>query len=196
MKRIGIYAGTFNPVHAGHIGFALQAIKAAQLDAVYFLPERKPRQKIGVEHFAHRVAMLKRATWPHRRLKVLELEDVSFTVKQTMPRLLRKFGDAQLVFLVGSDVVNFVPTWPNAQQLLQQSELVIGIRSDADSERVQSALNDWAIKPQASTVIQSVAPAVSSSDIREALYQRSHIPGMLKSVQRYSNKHWLYVSVA
>src|SRR5581483_3364510 len=87
MKRIGIYSGVFDPVHAGHIGFALQAVERAGLDKVYFLPERRPYHKQGVEHFGHRVAMLKRATRPHPALSVLELEDISFTVERTLPKL-------------------------------------------------------------------------------------------------------------
>src|SRR5207237_1081890 len=131
-KRIGIYSGSFDPVHAGHLSFALQAIEQAQLDAVYFLPERRPRNKQGVEHFGHRVAMLDKAVKPHRKLQVLELEDVSLTVASTLPRLLKRFPRAQLVFLMGSDVTQYLPTWPNAARLLQQVELVVGVRA-ADS---------------------------------------------------------------
>lgn len=42
MSRIGIYSGSFNPVHAGHIAFALQALESANLKTIYFLPERRP----------------------------------------------------------------------------------------------------------------------------------------------------------
>src|SRR4051812_40769392 len=82
-KRIGIYAGTFNPVHTGHVAFALQAVKEANLDEVYFVPERQPRGKAGVEHFGHRVAMLKRALRPYKQFDVLELVDVNMTVNRT-----------------------------------------------------------------------------------------------------------------
>ena len=50
MARIGIYAGTFDPVHAGHVAFALQSLEAAKLDRVYFLPERRPRGKRQVKN--------------------------------------------------------------------------------------------------------------------------------------------------
>jgi nicotinate-nucleotide adenylyltransferase len=70
-NRIGIYSGTFDPVHSGHISFALQSLKAAKLDKVYFLPERRPRNKQQVEHFGHRVAMLKRAIKPYPEFNVL-----------------------------------------------------------------------------------------------------------------------------
>ena len=194
--RIGIYAGTFNPVHAGHIAFALQSIAAANLDMVYFLPERRPREKETVEHFGHRVAMVTRATEPHRQLGVLDLVDINFSVKRTLPHLLKEFPDSQLVFLMGSDVVPSVPQWPHIDQLLEKSELVVGVRAGHDMDELKTMITSWSPAPRAVTIFDSYAPGVSSSVIREALQKRQPTQGLLPSVQRYSNHHWLYVSVA
>jgi nicotinate-nucleotide adenylyltransferase len=196
IKRIGIYSGTFNPVHAGHVSFALQAAVAAQLDAVYFLPERRPRNKQSVEHFAHRVAMLKRAVALHRRLHVLELEHVNFTVAATLPRLQKRFPKAELVFLMGSDVVPFIATWPNSTQLLKQCGLVVGVRAADNAAIVQESIQRWQVQPTSLAVIESHAAHVSSRKIREALQRREYIPGILRSVERYSSRNWLYISLA
>ncbi len=197
LKRIGIYSGAFDPVHAGHIAFALQALRQAQLDEVYFLPERRPRNKLGVEHFAHRVAMLKQATLPYRQLDVLESVEVSFSVKTTLPMLKQKFKKAQLVFLFGSDTVLDLPNWPYASQLLKSCELVVAVRArkETATRKLQAAISDWVTPPKAATVLSSYAPAVSSTVIREALRQRQPTAGLLKSVARYSDHHWLYVSI-
>ena len=194
--RIGLYSGTFDPVHAGHISFALQALESANLDQIYFLPERRPRSKIGTEHFAHRVAMIKRASRPHKKLHVVELEDVSFSVAQTLPRLQKRFKNAQLVFMVGSDVIEFMPSWPNSNQLFKQTELVVGLRDSHDQVMVQALIESWPVKPQAITTIASCAPQVSSRKVREALRRREHVPGLLQSVWRYSERNWLYISLA
>jgi nicotinate-nucleotide adenylyltransferase len=193
--RIGIYAGTFNPVHAGHIAFALQAIEAANIDMVYFMPERRPRAKDEVEHFGHRMAMLRRASEPHSKLDLLDLVDVNFSVQRTLPQLQHEFIDSQLVFLVGSDVVPTMPDWPHVAQLFKQSELVVGVRADDDLESIKALISDWTKTPQAVTIFNSYAPSVSSRVIREALQKRQPTHGLLPSVQRYSNHHWLYVSV-
>ena len=133
--RIGIYSGTFNPVHSGHVTFALQALQTAKLDKVYFLPERRPRYKQHVEHYGHRVAMIRQALQLHPKLDVLETDDVSFTVSRTLPRLELQFPGAQLVFLMGSDVVTHLHAWPGADILLARSELAVGLRADgADRE--------------------------------------------------------------
>lgn len=196
MKRIGIYSGTFDPVHAGHVSFALQALSEANLDVVYFLPERRPRDKGGVEHFGHRVAMLKRASRPHRKLRVLELEDVSFSVATTLPRLQKRFPKAQLVFLLGSDVAMRIPEWANVEQLLKKTELVVGVRSADKQVLIQESIDRWVTQPRQVKVIESHAPAISSRKIREALRKREYVPGLLRSVEKYSNRNWLYVSLA
>lgn len=193
-KRIGIYAGSFDPVHAGHVTFALQALQAAQLDELYFVPERQPRGKQGVEHFGHRVAMLKRALQPHPQCEVLETVDVNLNVARTLPRLQQEFPDAQLVFLFGSEVAQALPDWPNVAQLLSVAELVIGVRDEADRHRLKTCIGEWPQQPHI-TLIESYAPEVSSDAVRSALYQRKPQAGLLKSVERYSDRNWLYVSV-
>ncbi|MDL2341627.1 MAG: adenylyltransferase/cytidyltransferase family protein [Patescibacteria group bacterium] len=195
-QRIGIYAGTFDPIHAGHIAFALQALEQAKLDKIYFLPERRPRHKPSVEHFAHRVAMIKQASLPYQQFYVLESVEVSFTIKRTLPMLQQKFKHAQLVFLFGSDAVAGLPDWPYAKQLLTTSELVIAARQGDDTTQLQTAIASWPHQPQAAVMLTSYAPSVSSSLVRAALRARQPAAGLLQSVARYSDHHWLYVSVS
>ncbi len=195
-KKIGIYAGTFDPVHAGHITFALQALHAAKLDKLYFLPERRPRNKQHVEHFGHRVAMLMHAAVPHPQFEVLELVDASFSVERTLPRLEREFAGNQLVFLFGSDVVTSLADWPKADRLLASSELVIGLRHKDDRDSVHKIIEAWPTQPQVVTMFDSYAPGVSSGLVREALRKRQSTQGLLTSVERYNDRHWLYVSLS
>jgi nicotinate-nucleotide adenylyltransferase len=194
-KRIGIYAGTFNPVHAGHIAFALQALKEANLDKIYFVPERQPRGNPGVEHFGHRVAMLKRATKPHPQFDVLELVDINLTVVRTLPKLQQLFRGHQLVFLFGSDAAASIPYWPNVTQMLNGSELVIALREQDSQEDIEKQIADWPVRAVRTTIFRSYAPKVSSRRVREALYRRRRAEGLLRSVERYSDRHWLYVSL-
>lgn len=196
MKRIGIYAGTFDPVHAGHIAFALQSLEAANLDEVYFLPERRPRQKENVEHFAHRTAMLKNAIKPYPEFKVLELVELNFSVQRTLPKLESMFNKKELVFLFGSDVAKTLADWPDVDRLFDTSEIVIGMRSNDNLIQIKQIIENWSTHPKAITVFDSYAPDVSSGKIRAALRSRRQTAGSLKSVERYSNRHWLYVSLA
>jgi nicotinate-nucleotide adenylyltransferase len=193
-RKIGVYAGTFDPVHTGHIAFALQALQVGHLDAVYFLPERQPRGKQGVEHFAHRVGMLRQASQPHPQFHVLEFPDINFSTERTLPRLRKRFPNDTLVFLFGSDIVPHLMAWPNVVPLLVDCELVIGVRNQDDSENIKREISNWPIQPTSLTIFPSYAPEVSSGTVREALRKRTQTAGLLSSVQKYSNHHWLYVS--
>ena len=196
MNRIGIYAGTFDPVHTGHITFALQAIEAAKLDRLYFLPERRPRGKQQVEHFGHRVAMLKRALKPHPQFDLLELVDVNFSIERTLPYLSSRFLADELVFLFGSDVVPGLAGWPKADRLLKSGEFVIGLRSQDDRSKIRAIVEAWPHQPKTVTMFDSYAPGVSSGKVRAGLRARRQPKGLLRSVEQYSNRHWLYVSLS
>jgi nicotinate-nucleotide adenylyltransferase len=178
------------------MAFALQALRAAKLDQVYFLPERRPRNKQQVEHFGHRVGMLNRATKPYPEFEVLELVDVSFSVERTLSFLQGLFPDDDLVFLFGSDIIPNLAEWPHADKLLESSELVIGLRFKDDRATIHKIVESWQVQPQTVTIFESFAPEVSSGKVREALRKRQAAAGLLKSVERYSDHHWLYVSLA
>ncbi len=194
-RRIGIYSGTFNPVHAGHVSFALQALKGAKLDRVYLMPERYRPHKIDVAHYGHRVAMIRQAIKPHRSLGIIENSDITFSVAKTLPKLINQFKDAKLVFLMGSDTLSNLPQWEGVNHLLKGSELVIGVR-EGDEAAITSWLAALPLKPSAVHLITSLKPAVSSTKIREALRRDEHTDGILPSVRRYSNRNWLYISLA
>lgn len=194
-KRIGIYAGVFNPVHAGHIAFALQSMKAAKLDGVVFVPERNPRFKPETEHFAHRVAMLKRAIRPHKNMAVLELVDRRFTVERTWPQLEAIFAGDTLVLLTGSDAALQIPEWSRASRMLSTCELVVGVRSNHELTSVAQRVMSWDVTPQRLHIFESYAADVSSGAVREALRERTEAKGLLRSVQQYATRNWLYVSL-
>jgi nicotinate-nucleotide adenylyltransferase len=188
-KRIGIFAGTFDPIHSGHINFALLAAEQAGLDTIYFMPERRPRHKKYVEHYGHRVAMARRALKPHPKLEVLETDDISFTVGRTLRRLESQFAGKELVFLAGSDVAPFIAAWQHGEKLLARHELVVGLRG-TDRSTLQLG-----IMPKDLHLIADTTHDVSSGLVREALRTRQSVRGLLASVAQYSNRNWLYVSV-
>ncbi|HEX8349943.1 MAG TPA: nicotinate-nicotinamide nucleotide adenylyltransferase [Hymenobacter sp.] len=192
--RVGIFAGAFDPVHAGHVAFALQAMTFANLDEVVFVPERRPRHKPGVEHYAHRVAMLKQAIRPHRQFSVMELVDRHITVTRTLPQLHAIFKNCQLVLLTGSDVAPHIASWPYAKRLLTDMELVVGMRQGDDQTVLLETIAGWPAQPRDLLVMESYAPAISSRHIRVALRTDKPVRGLLASVKQYAEREWLYVS--
>ncbi len=199
MTRIGIFSGTFDPVHAGHVAFALRSIETADLDTVYFIPEAMPRRKSGVTHYAHRVAMLRLALRPYQKLQVLELPDKQFSMQKTVPRLRAKFGDASLHMLVGSDVLAMLSSeeareqWPGYEQLLTQFKLVVGVRSELEQVAIQEMLVK--LQPEGFTV-ETKRRHISSRSIRRAIMQGNQENDLFSSLEAYVRTNWLYVSPA
>lgn len=199
-KRIGIFPGTFDPVHAGHLTFALQAISEARLDAVYFLPERQPRSKPTVEHFGHRTAMLTRAIRPHKKLGILELPDSYFDVQRTLPKLQKEFADNYLFFLMGSDTVLKMNSqdWSDEDlvNLMGKIGLVIGLRAGHQQALITQTLRELPMPPRVIRILDVPAKNISSSTIREACRMNKSVDGLLASVKRYARHNWLYVSLS
>lgn len=195
-KRIGIFSGVFDPVHSGHIDFALEAAKKTGLDEVYFLVEPKPRRKTGVTHLAHRIAMIKLATAPHNNLKVLDLPDKQFSVVKTLPRLKQHFGDAQLVFIAGSDMLKHMHDWPLIAQMLQQMGLIVGMRGHDNITDVQELLTNLPVRPNDLQIMKSPHVSISSGQIRLNIIKNKQAKGLSPKVIEYIKQNWLYSVVS
>lgn len=190
-KRIGIFSGSFDPVHKGHIAFALSSLEQAKLDAVYFAPETKPRRKPHVSHISHRVTMLDLATRSLHRLHVLDLTARYFTPKSTVSKLQQMFPGAEIVLLMGSDMLEHLHTWKHVDYMLSHVELAVGVRSDSDAERVSRLLSELPVQPKA-TIIHTELSMASSSQARSALRGGGTSNEVTASVQAYAKKNWLY----
>lgn len=176
MKCVGIYPGSFDPVHEGHLAFARAALSAGELDEVVFLPEMKPRGKPQISPLAVRIRALKAKTAQYQRLQVMSLPIERFTVADTLAVLQSKFKDARLVLLVGSDIVDtFQYRWPGIDTLLHSVDLIIGLRDSHTAQDIAKLVADLEaeLKFQIDySIIITPYAHLASSKIRtdEALY--------------------------
>lgn len=194
--RIGVYVGAFDPVHAGHLGFALQATEVADLDEVIFLPERHPRGNPAPEHYAHRIAMLKQAVRPHPRLAVMEVPESRFLTRRTLPHIRSLYPRAQLVLLTGADDIGAVLAWPHVKTMFRHMELLVGTGEVPDEAAVHERLLLAAAHPKQLFVMPLYAPDISSTTVRQAIRSGGYTRGLLESVRHYAAREWLYVSAA
>lgn len=164
MKRIGIYPGTFDPIHAGHIAFAQEAMRTCKLDEVIFLPEHSPRYKTGVTDIIHRTALIRLATQDMPQLSVEILSSLQFSVKDTLQELRALRSNARLTLLVGSDVAQTLSSWQNVNTLLRDLSLVIGIREGDGEKALARELRNLA--NDQITFVTTRHASVSSSAIR------------------------------
>ena len=189
--RVGIFAGTFDPIHRGHVAFALAALKQARLDKIVFLPERSPRGKFGVSDFKHRIDMVRLALRPYRKLSALALNDEQFTVERTLPQLQQRYAGAELVMLFGSDVVRtFGFRWPGLEQLLASTALAISLRAGEAEADMRTFLHDVGLTPTI-TIIEGPHAHLSATEVR-----KGNLHGLEPIVRAYIEQHALYGSAA
>jgi nicotinate-nucleotide adenylyltransferase len=191
-NRIGLFRGTFDPIHSGHIAFALQAISLAKLSEVYFLPEQTPKHKQAVESFENRLAMISQAIKPYENLGLLKLPDMNGSVERILPDLKGKFGDARLVFLMGSDVAKTIYHWPDVDALCTGNELFIGMRRGDDINGLKQMLAALTIKPVASTTVDATDPAITSSAVRQQMERGIQADKLPENVHKYAISRHLY----
>lgn len=123
MTRIGIFGGTFDPIHVGHLAVASAAVHALQLDQVLFVVAHRPWQKVGTRQISDsglRLAMVAAATADRPDLVASSLEidrgGSSYSV-DTVEQLRAELPEAELVLVVGSDVVAGLHTWHRYEEL-------------------------------------------------------------------------------
>lgn len=138
MARIGIYSGAFDPVHDGHLQFALYAARQCELDRVMFMPEPEPRLKQGVKALQHRQNMVTIATAQHKKLGSILLDQTQFTIDKTLPVLQSRFSGSELFFLLGDDVIENLINWPHLHVLINSCSFIIGLRKKTAEDVVHT----------------------------------------------------------
>ncbi|MFB4166541.1 nicotinate-nucleotide adenylyltransferase [Virgibacillus sp. JSM 102003] len=128
MKSIGILGGTFDPPHLGHLIIAEEVRMALKLDEVWFIPSQEPPHKekayIGAPH---RVEMVNRAidSNPSFKLNTIEVSrsGKSFTF-DTMKLLTNENPDVKFYFIIGADMVEYLPKWNHINDLVDMVKFV------------------------------------------------------------------------
>ena len=116
MKKMGLFGGSFDPIHKGHVSMALRLAQAMELDGVVLMPTFVPPHKIRetMASAAHRLAMCRLVADEHPLLQVSDLElkrgGASFTV-DTLTALCEQYPDTQWYLLVGADMFTTLRSW-------------------------------------------------------------------------------------
>lgn len=133
LQRIGVYGGTFDPVHNGHLRVAAAILENFALDQLLFVPAFVPPHKRGqtISAAHHRYAMLALATAHEARLLIstIELEAPArpYTI-ETLGHLQMQHPGARLFFVMGMDSFRDVPLWRAHEQLLTEFSIIVATR--------------------------------------------------------------------
>ncbi len=132
-RKIGIFGGSFNPVHNGHIRIAEEAMKACRLSEVWLIPAGDPYMKAGTDMLAssERLRILKLAVSGIPGFSVnpieVEREGESYTV-DTLRELTREHPDCRFFLIVGEDAFSQMPLWKSPEEILKLAELIVAGR--------------------------------------------------------------------
>ncbi len=197
--RIGVFGGTFDPIHHGHLAMAEECRAVLDLDLVLFMPAGQPPHKRGrkIAPVADRVAMVELAiaSNPFFRLSRVDVDRVgpSYTVGSLEALRLEWGPKARFWFLMGADSLADVLTWREPARLIELCRVVAVNRPDApppDPSRLERAL------PGASAridVVEMPAMAISSTDLRARVAAGRPIKYQVpEAVERYILEHGLY----
>ncbi|MNE47081.1 putative nicotinate-nucleotide adenylyltransferase [compost metagenome] len=121
MKKVGIMGGAFDPIHLGHLLAAEAAREQYQLEEVWFMPSHIPPHKhqAGVSG-QQRLEMVVAATHNHPAFRPLDVElqrgGISYTIN-TVKELHKQYPDVEFYFIIGADMVNYLPKWEGIEEL-------------------------------------------------------------------------------
>ena len=170
-RRVGLFGGTFDPIHVGHLVTAVNVRAALGLDVVYLVVANEPWQKVGgraVTPAKVRLALVEAAVDDCEGIEVCDLEirrgGSSYTI-DTVRELTATEPEIELSLIVGADVIANLGTWREVRALKRLCRLVIanrpGSRLAAGSE-LASQLEGWDYQ-----IIEVPALEVSSTDLRD-----------------------------
>ena len=203
--RIGIYGGSFNPVHLGHLIAAECCREQARLDRVLFMPAAAPPHKQGqlLADAADRVAMLTLAVGGHEAFAVSTIEvdrgGVSYTV-DTLAVLAERHPHDTLVLVLGPDALAQLPTWREPRTIADRCELVAVERERLDDvaviardARLADLLGQERLAALIAARVRMPAIGVRASDLRAAVASGTSIRYRTpRAVEAFIMSHGLY----
>lgn len=213
-RRIGVFGGTFNPIHLAHLRCAEEAREVLGLDQVLFVPTATPPHKSDghVIESRHRLAMVRAALAgnPAFAVSSVEIERTgrSYSV-DTLRILRRRLGpSSQLVFLMGADAFREIGTWKEFRTIFRLADVAVISRPNFALHRPRATLpiavrSEFCYEPGGKALLHTsgnrirflhlTALDISASAIRQRLARGQSIRYLVPSgVERYIQRRKLY----
>lgn len=200
MNKIGIYGGSFDPIHWGHIQLALQAKEELHLDKVIFIPAKHQPFKLDMEVSSeqHRVNMLIQALQGIEELEIsyaeLENDEISYTINTL--RRIRTFynDDTEFFFILGTDAFLHIELWYKSEELLRDFSFAIGSRPGYKEDELKCCIDRVREVYNTSIImLNNKELPISSTDIKNNVKRGRSIKNLVpEAVERYIHENGLY----
>lgn len=199
MPRIGLFGGTFDPIHNGHLHIARSFADELDLESVILLPAGDPYHKTTSRTAAHhRLAMAEIAAQADSRLAVSDCDIVrqgATYTHDTVQIFRQHFPSAELWLLIGMDSLLQLHTWHRWQNLVRQCRIAAAPRPGSSLAQAPAPLQNWLAEalPQGRLhILRSEPLPISSSKIRQQLATGHTSPDIPPQVLGYIRQHQLY----
>ena len=132
--KVGLYFGSFNPVHHGHLIIANHVVQSTDLDQVWFVvsPQNPLKPAAGLLNEYHRLFLIKIGIEGENQLRATDIEfklpKPSYTI-DTLTYIREKYPQHDFSIIMGSDSYQNLPRWKNYEQLLRNTEFFIYVRA-------------------------------------------------------------------
>ncbi len=187
-KTIGLYFGSFNPIHIGHLLVATHITEAARLDEVWFIvsPQNPFKQNSELADEHHRLQMVKLAV---ENVDYFKVSDIEFQLEKpsythiTLKELTKQFPEYTFHLIIGEDNVAKFNEWKEADWILENFEVLV-YRRQVDVEETQDSRLTTYDLPMFD---------ISSTSIRNRIHNNQAISYFVtKNVEQYIAFHKLY----
>jgi len=179
MIRTGIYGGSFNPIHRGHVALARSILKQAHLDEVWFLVSPQNPFKQGDNTLLDDDKRLLLATVALRHWPRLVASDYEFSLPKpsytyiTLRSLAQNYPDREFHLIIGADNWVAFPRWKNAQEIIQHYPIIVYPRKDCPI--------DATTLPPTVHLVDAPLYDISSTEIRQRLAEGKSVSHLVPS---------------
>ena len=190
--RIGIYGGSFNPIHRGHTELAASIVRQGLVDELWLLVSPLNPLKQGetsdIAEYEHRLSMARLATEDIEGVKVSDFEKnlplPSYTIT-TLGELHKAYPEHEFVLVIGADNWERFPRWYHAQDIIRSYSILIYRRPGCE-------IDEKALPPSVQ-VVDTPLYDISSTEIRDAISEGRDMSRWLdEKVLTYIGEHGLY----
>jgi len=199
--RLGLFGGSFDPVHFGHLLLAEICRQQCRLDQVWFLPAAVPPHKKdrALTPAAERIEMLELATAGHDAFRVhrdeIDRGGVSYTI-DTLRQVRQELPQSELFFIMGADMLHDLPHWRQARQVCRLAVPIAAHRPGAsppDFECLRGVASPERIEQFRRHQVEMPQIDLSSSEIRRRVAAGESIRYQTpRAVEKYIETHRLY----
>ena len=190
--RIGVYGGSFNPIHKGHTELAASIVQQGLVDELWLLVSPLNPLKQGetsdIAEYEHRLSMARLATEDIEGVKVSDFEKnlplPSYTIT-TLGELHKAYPEHEFVLVIGADNWERFPRWYHAQEIIDTYSILIYRRPGCEM--------DETLLPLSVQVVDTPLYDISSTEIRESVKKgRMPLKWVDRKVATYIRVHHLY----